>query len=89
MGSPEALTPTLSQRERERARLVVAGFLNKAWIFRYVGCADTLSGISPVSPHLIRHRVLLRKIESNVGGWIDDLERRVHEADHSSLDGGL
>ncbi len=76
------LTPALSRWERKSERLVVAGFLNRSWILRHVGFADTLSGISPVAPHLIRSRVLLRKVESNVGGWIGDLERRMHEADH-------
>jgi hypothetical protein len=38
--------------------------------------------IWPVPPHLVRQSVLLRKIESNVGGRIDDLARCLHEADH-------
>ena len=51
-------------------RLVVAGFLNRYWVMRHVDFADTLSRISPVSPHLVRQRVFVREIEADVGGWI-------------------
>ena len=39
-------------------------------------------GISLVPLHLLRRSILIRKIEPDVGGRIDDLERRVHKADH-------
>ena len=41
-----------------------------------------LLGISLVSFHLVRLSILIRQIEPDVGGRIDDLERRVHKADH-------
>jgi hypothetical protein len=41
-----------------------------------------LLAISRVSPHLVRQSILVPKIEPDVGGGIDDLERRLHQADH-------
>ena len=38
---------------------------------------NAISGIWLVSPHLIRHRVLVRKIESDVGGWIGSVTLNV------------
>ena len=38
-------------------------------MLRQVEFADTFSGIS-APPHFVCHRVLVRKIESNVDGWI-------------------
>jgi hypothetical protein len=48
----------------------------------FSGAEQAESGIPAISPRLVCQGVLLGKIESNVGGRIDDLVRRINQADH-------